>query len=106
MADFGIPHLAGREADITAGRMEETMRAGRPQVVETRRVGEPHRIVGRVVAPTPAIQDYQHHGTTILHFRSLILYRCGSSTEPFPGQGPTRCVRSASIRRCSTSWRA
>ena len=67
MPDFGIAHLAFRQADVLAGGVQETMRAGLPQPVEIRRVGLADGIVARIVAPAPAIQNDQHHRPPPLH---------------------------------------
>src|SRR5262245_16353490 len=62
------------------------MRPGFPQSVEVRRLGEPHGIVCRFLAPAPAIQHDQHHGAALLH-------------------GRTAPCRKSKVRRCAGSKR-
>src|SRR3954454_24701525 len=65
--DFRIAHLAGRQADIVAGGMEQRMWARRPEPIESRRAGLQDRIVGLLLAPAPAVQDDQHDGAVCRH---------------------------------------
>jgi hypothetical protein len=60
MPHLGVAHLALGKADIEPGGAEEGMRRARPQPVEIRRLGLQDRIVLRVLAPAPAIENYQH----------------------------------------------
>jgi hypothetical protein len=67
MSDLGVAHLAGRQADVLARRVQEGVRAGRPQAVEAGRAGLADRVVGRLLAPAPTVQHHQHHRPTRLH---------------------------------------
>ena len=72
-ADVGLPagQMGNSEVghlNIGAGRLQQRVRAARPQPVECRRAGEPHRVVGSLLAPAPAIEHDQHHrATSLLH---------------------------------------
>jgi hypothetical protein len=67
MPDLGIAHLAVGQADLLAGGAQEAVRAGLPKPVEGRRFGLAHGVVGRVVAPAPAVENDQHHRPPLLH---------------------------------------
>ena len=67
MADLGIAHLPVRQADVLAGGVQQRVRAERPEPVEIGRARLLDGVVGDVLAPTPAVQDRQHHGTPPLH---------------------------------------
>ena len=67
VTDLGIAHLAGRQADILAGGSQQGVRTGLPQAVEGGRARLTDRVVGRLLAPAPAVQHGQHHRTTLLH---------------------------------------
>src|SRR5689334_19725733 len=73
MPDFGIAHLAFRQADILTRGVQETMRAGLPQPVKIRRVGLTDGIVTRIVAPAPAIQNDQHRRPPPLHHQPPLI---------------------------------
>src|SRR5271154_3077305 len=75
MADLGIAHLAAGQADIVARSVQKAMRPVPPQPVEGRRLGLADGVVGRIVAPTPAVHDHQHHWPPPLHFTNPWLYR-------------------------------
>ena len=67
MADLGIAHLAAGQADVVAGSVQKAVRPVPPQPVEGRRLGLADGVVGGIVAPTPAVQDHQHHRPPPLH---------------------------------------
>ena len=56
----------GRPTSLPEVRRKR-VRTGRPQPVETRRAGLADGVVGRLLAPAPAVEHDQHHGTTLLH---------------------------------------
>jgi hypothetical protein len=68
MADLGIAHLPGRQADRLARGVQEAVRTALPQPVEGRRPGLQDGIVGGVLAPAEAVQNDQHDGPPLLHF--------------------------------------
>ncbi len=63
VADFGIAHLALRQADGAAGRGEQRMRILRqqPRVVRRLRLGD--GVVGCIGPPAPAVENAEHRGT-------------------------------------------
>ena len=67
MADLGIAHLAAGQADVVARSAQKAMRSVPPQPVEGRRIGLADGIVGGIVAPTPAVENDQHHRPPPLH---------------------------------------
>ena len=69
MADLGVAHLAVRQADVVARGAQERARPRAPQTVEGRRPRLAHGVVGAILAPTPAIENNQHDGTTCLHVK-------------------------------------
>ena len=60
--DFGIAHLPVRQADMAAGGFDQRVRLRRPQRAPVRQLGLRQRVVLRIVAMTPAIEDQQDHG--------------------------------------------
>jgi hypothetical protein len=72
VSDLGIAHLAGRQADIRAGGSQQGVRTGLPQAVEGRGAGLTDRIVGRLLAPAPAVQHGQHHRPALLRAAFLV----------------------------------
>ena len=62
MADLGVPHLAGREADRLARGLERA-RAGtsRPEPVEDRRVGELDGVPRPRRRAAPAVEDDERY---------------------------------------------
>ena len=62
-----LPIWPPRQADVLAGRVQQRVRAGRPQPVEIGRARLLDGVVGGVLAPTPTVQNGQHHGTSPLH---------------------------------------
>ena len=56
-----------RRAYSMIAQLEQGVRTARPQPVERRRAREPHRVVGRLLAKTPAVEHDQHHRTSLLH---------------------------------------
>ena len=60
--DLRIAHLPNRQANILAGGLQESMRAGRPKRIETWGFRLAHGVVGTLLPPAPAIQNDQHHG--------------------------------------------
>src|SRR5262249_43703694 len=48
-------------------RMQEGVRAGRPQVVEARSPRLADGVIGRLLAPAPTVEYDQHHRTALLH---------------------------------------
>ena len=75
MADLGIAHLAAGQADVVARGAQKAVRPVLPQPVEGRRLGLADGVVGRIVAPTPAVQNDQHDRPPPLHFTNPWLYR-------------------------------
>src|SRR5262249_59754390 len=67
MSDLGIAHLPRWQADVLARRMQEAVRAGRPQVVEARSPRLADGVIGRLLAPAPTVEYDQHHRTALLH---------------------------------------
>ncbi|GBD42342.1 hypothetical protein HRbin39_01732 [bacterium HR39] len=61
VADLGITHLAFRQTDGGTVGAQQAARQGSPAAVEDRGVRERHRIVARVLAAAPAVEDAQHH---------------------------------------------
>src|SRR5918911_303710 len=43
------------------------MRTGAPEFVEGGRTRLADGVVGRVLPPTPSVQDHEHHGAAFLH---------------------------------------
>ena len=62
VADLGVAHLPLRQPDIEAGGAQEGVRAGCQSRSKIRRVGLADGVVGRLLAPAPAVEDDQHHG--------------------------------------------
>ncbi len=61
VADLGVPHLAGGQADGLARRGERRVRIVLPQAVEDRRVGELDGIPGPGRGKAPAVQDHERY---------------------------------------------
>jgi hypothetical protein len=57
--------------------VEKSVRASLPQPVEVRRFGLANGVVARVVAPTPAIQNDQHHRPPVLHHKTPLVEATG-----------------------------
>ena len=62
-----LPWLAIGQTDIAPRCSQKRVRACVPEPVEIRCASLPNGVVGRIFAPTPAIQNGQHHRTTFLH---------------------------------------
>src|SRR5262249_27441789 len=71
LAYLGLTHWPGGQADILAGGAQQGVRAASPQPVEMGRARLPHRVVGGVVPPAPAVEDRKHHRAPLLHYRFL-----------------------------------
>ena len=82
MSDLGIPHLPRGQTDLLARRAQEGVWTACPQPVERGRVRLPDGVVGRIVAPAPAVEHDQHHRTTLLHLDLPCVLRG-------PGKPPT-----------------
>ena len=57
MPDLGVAHLAGRQADRLAGRLQRRMRVRAPEAVEDGRVGELDRVPRPRRGAAPAVED-------------------------------------------------
>src|SRR5262249_37887119 len=100
MADFGIAHLPVGQADVPAGGVQQRVRTARPQPVEARGARLAHGVVGALLAPAPAVQDYEHHRAPLLHrLSSVSAPLCGIA--PRASTGPA--VRAFAVRR--SMWR-
>ena len=62
VADLGIAHLPVRQADVAALGVDQRMRPLRPQAVPVRQIGQRQRVVGRILAIPPTVQDQQDDG--------------------------------------------
>jgi hypothetical protein len=60
--DFGVPHLAFRQADAKLRRIDGCVRARREQPAPVRCVGARDRVVGSIVAATETVEDQQDDG--------------------------------------------
>ena len=65
--DLRIAHLAARQADITAGGVQEGVRTGGPEPVEMGRAGLGDRVVRRLLSPAETVQDDEHDGARRHH---------------------------------------
>src|SRR3954451_23364746 len=88
--DFRIAHLAGRQADVVAGGVEQRMRARGGDAVEGWCLGLEDGIVSLLLAPAPAVQDDQHDGAMCRHSGLSLI-----------GMGLTSCAGPVSLR---TNW--
>ena len=96
MADLGVAHLAGRQADGLAGRLELRVRKLAPQPVEDRRLGELDRVSGTGAARSPAVEDdegYEGIRAAVSH----IALKESTSSEAPPTSAPSTsgCASSA-----------
>ena len=73
MADFGIAHLAVRQADVLARSVENSVRTALPEAAEIRCLSLANGVIARVVAPAPAIQNDQHHRPLVLHHKTPLV---------------------------------
>src|SRR3974390_1557399 len=71
VADLGIAHLALRQADILAGRLQQAVRAGGPETIEGGSARLPNGVISALLSPAPAVEDHQHDRTTFLHHQHL-----------------------------------
>src|SRR5579871_4821074 len=67
MADLGISHLAVGQPNILAGGMQKSVRTRLPKFGESRRLGLTHSVVRNLLAPAEAIENDQHHRSSLLH---------------------------------------
>ena len=77
VADFGIAHLALRQADEALRRVDQRLRAGRDQPIEVGRAGIEDGIVPGVRPEAPAVENAQDGGTG----------RRGRHQEALPARG-------------------
>ena len=61
VADFGVAHLAVRQADVQAMGLDQRMRIVGQQLAPVRQVGQRQRVAGLVLAIAPAIENQQQH---------------------------------------------
>jgi hypothetical protein len=57
MADFGIAELTSRKADVFFGRFQQGMGRLRPKFPENRGLGAGRRVVRRIFAKAPSIEN-------------------------------------------------
>jgi hypothetical protein len=57
MADLGVPHLAGRQPDGLAGRLQRRVRVLGPKAVEDGRLSELDGIAGTGRREPPSVED-------------------------------------------------
>ena len=62
VADLGVSHLPVGQADIGVRRLEQAVRATRPETVPHRRLGERDGIAVGLGAVAPAVEYAQHDG--------------------------------------------
>src|SRR5262249_61447807 len=67
MSDLGIAHLPRWQADVLARRMQESVRAGRRQVVEVRSPRLTDGVIGRLLWPAPTVECDQRPRTALRH---------------------------------------
>lgn len=84
MPDLGVAKLPLWQADRETIRAKKRARSRRPQPIETGGVRECNRIVGPLLAPTPAVEDDENHGSGCLasyvhalHLSVLVPRRAG-----------------------------
>ncbi len=90
VADLRVAHLAGRQADLLFGGLDQGIRAGGVKALERRRLGHADRVVLAALPVAPAVQDAKHHGahSTVLAHAALYRLFAPDSTAlspPFPG---------------------
>ena len=91
VADLGVAHLARRQPDLAAVGAQERVRTAGPQPVECRRPGLADGVVGRVLAPAPAVEHDQHDGAALL-FRCIVHRRLDSDVS---GEGQSAALPDA-----------
>ena len=64
VADLGVPHLAGRQADRLAGGLQLRVRVLGPEPVEDRRVGQLDGVAGAGRRAAPAVEDDERYEGT------------------------------------------
>src|SRR5262245_65960312 len=92
MSDLGIAHLPRWQADVLARRMQEGVRAGRPQVVEARSPRLADGVIGRLLAPAPTVEDDQHHRTALLHLHVPRASRAVLKLQTARQDGAANCL--------------
>ena len=98
VADFGVAHLAGRQADRLARRDRAALRIPRQQRVVDGRARQRDGVVGRIRADAPAVEDDENEGSGIgqcarLGHRAVRPIRAGLSGARCPRSAPLRAVR-------------
>ena len=63
----GVRGARAARLSVLVGGSQQGVRTGLPQAVEGGRARLTDRVVGRLLAPAPAVQHGQHHRTTLLH---------------------------------------
>src|SRR5256885_12778049 len=59
--DLAVPHLAGRQPDRFAGRVERRVRERLPEAVEVRRIGELDCVAWARGRAAPAVEDDERY---------------------------------------------
>ncbi len=112
VADFGVAHLALRQADMLFGGVHQPARPTRAQAVEHRCVGERDRVVLGGVALAPAVHDAeQRPGGVSVGSRSSwsgLYRRAAGASSPctVPARTVTGCGRAAGRRPARPPRRA
>jgi hypothetical protein len=94
VADLGVPHLSGREADGLTGCRQARVRVLAPQAVEDRRFGELDRIARPGGSTAPAVEDDERY--EVAAARQMAAKESGSREAP-PTSAPSSdgCERSS-----------
>src|SRR5438046_89289 len=95
MADLGVAHLAGRQADRLAGGLERRVRVLGPEPVEVRRVGEQDRVPRAGRRAAPAVEDDERYEREAAAWQ--IAVNDSTSSDAPPTRAPsTPCSASSS----------
>src|SRR5262249_15866956 len=97
VSDLGVAHLPRWQADVLARRMQEGVWAGRPQVVEAGSPRLADAVIGRLLAPAPAVKPDQRLRTALLH-----LHGPRASPASLKAQPPATTARRKVVWDCAT----
>ena len=93
MADLGVAHLARRQADRLAGRLDRRVRVLGPQPVEDRRVRLLDRVPGTGRGEAPPVQDDERYERVAAR---QIAANDSTSSEAPPTSAPSTSGRPSS----------